>query len=271
MGAAFGLLLAFASKVFAVEVDPRQEEIMEVLPGANCGGCGFAGCSAYATAVVAGEAPCNKCAPGGADVAAKVGAIMGEEVGGTEKNVALVRCSAHTGMSKKKFEYSGLIDCVAAMRLGGGQGPNECPSGCIGFGTCVKACPFDAIHIEDGIAVVDHEKCVGCQTCVAACPKKIIMMVPYEANVTVPCASTQKGAVTRKVCNIGCIGCKMCEKACEHDAIHVNDNLAFIDYSKCVGCGKCAEKCPRKLIVDTAVKTASGEEVQVPVVTAKAE
>ncbi|MGI6028290.1 MAG: RnfABCDGE type electron transport complex subunit B [Candidatus Heteroscillospira sp.] len=266
MGAAFGLLLAIASKIFAVEVDERQELIAEVLPGANCGGCGFAGCSAYAAAVVAGEAPTNKCAAGGNAAAAKIAAIMGQEAAATEKMVAHVKCSAHTGHSQKKFEYSGLTDCLAAMRLGGGQGPNECPNGCIGFGTCVKACPFDAIHIVDGIAEVDHEKCVGCQSCVAICPKHVIDMVPYEAPVTVGCASTQKGAVTRKVCDIGCIGCKICEKTCESDAIHVTDNLAYIDYAKCTHCGKCAEKCPRHIIMSTVVTAANGEEKTVPVV-----
>ena len=266
MGAAFGALLAFASKIFAVEVDERQEQIVEALPGANCGGCGFAGCSAYAAAVVAGEAPCNKCAAGGDAAAAKIAAIMGQEAAATEKLVAHVKCSATAGKSQKKFEYSGITDCLAAMRLGGGQGPNECPNGCIGFGTCVAACPFDAIHIVDGIAKVDHEKCVGCQTCVAACPKHVIDMVPYSAPVTVGCASTQKGAVVRKICEVGCIGCKMCERACESDAIHVTDNLAFIDYSKCIGCGKCAEKCPRHIIFSTVVKTDGGKEKTVPVV-----
>ena len=266
MGAAFGLLLAVASKVFAVEVDERQEQIVGVLPGANCGGCGYAGCSAYASAVVAGEAPCNKCAAGGNEAASKIAAIMGMEAAETERCVALVKCSGYAGHAQKKFEYSGITDCLAAMRLGGGQGPNECPNGCIGFGTCVAACPFDAIHIENGIAHVDHEKCVGCMTCAAACPKHVIVKVPYEADITVACSSTQKGAALRKYCDIGCLGCKLCEKTCEHDAIHVVDNLAFIDYSKCVSCGKCVAKCPRHLIRDSRLNTEGEDEKTVPVV-----
>lgn len=270
MGAGFGLLLAVASKVFAVEVDERQELIADVLPGANCGGCGYAGCSAYAAAVVAGVAETNKCAAGGNETAAKIASIMGLEASETERCVALVRCSGFTGHAQKKFEYSGVTDCVAAMRLGGGQGPNECPSGCIGMGSCVKACPFDAIYLKDGIAFVDHEKCVGCMTCAAACPKNIIVKVPYEADITVACASQQKGAALRKYCDIGCLGCKICEKACEYDAIHVVDNLAVIDYTKCVSCRTCATKCPRKLIRDSRLNI-EGEDVVVPVVEKSAE
>ncbi|MGE4354410.1 MAG: RnfABCDGE type electron transport complex subunit B [Oscillospiraceae bacterium] len=265
MGAAFGLLLAVASKVFAVQVDERQEFVVDALPGANCGGCGYAGCSAYAAAVVAGEAPVNKCAAGGSAVTEKIASIMGQEAGETERKVALVKCAAYNGKSKKKFDYSGITDCVAAMRLGGGQGPVECLQGCIGMGTCVNACPFEAIHIKDGIALVDHEACVGCGSCVESCPKKIIDMVPYASQVTVTCGNTQKGAVTRKVCEAGCIACKICEKNCEYDAIHVVDNIAYIDYSKCVSCGKCVEKCPRHIIRDLRV-TVKGEEKTVPVV-----
>ncbi len=265
MGGAFGLLLAIASKVFAVEVDEREELISAALPGANCGGCGFAGCGAYAAAVVAGNAPVNKCAVGGAEVAAQIAAIMGQEAGSMEKMVAFVRCSGTEGHRTTKFDYSGIDDCFAAMRLGGGQGPIDCVNGCIGLGNCVKACKFDAIHIVDGIAKVDRDKCVGCQACMGACPKKIIDMVPYAATVTVPCGSTAKGAVTRKQCDFGCIACKLCEKNCEFDAIHVVDNHAYIDYSKCTACGKCAEKCPRKIIHNAKVATASGEK-EVPVV-----
>ena len=247
LGLIFGLVLGFAAKKFAVEVDPREEAIVGCLPGANCGGCGFAGCGGYAAAVVKGEAPTNRCAAGGAEVAAQIAEIMGVKAETAERSVAMVRCSGFTGHAQKKYEYAGIHDCRSASLLPGG-GPNECAFGCLGFGSCEAACPFDAIHVQDGVARVDHEKCVGCMTCAAACPKNLIIKVPYSAKVTVPCASTEKGAVLRKYCDIGCIGCRMCEKACEHDAIHVADNLASIDYSKCVSCGKCAEKCPRHLI-----------------------
>jgi electron transport complex protein RnfB len=257
LGAVFGLVLAVAAKKFAVETDEREAKILEVLPGANCGGCGYPGCAGYAAAIVKGDAKPNCCAAGGAAGAAKIGAIMGVEAGETERSVSLVKCSGFTGHAKKKFNYVGIDDCVAAMRLGGGQGPNECPHGCLGFGTCVKACPFGAMHLRDGIARVDREKCVGCMNCAAACPKHIIVKVPFEADVTVACSSVQKGAALRKYCDIGCIGCKICERTCEHDTIHVVDNLARIDYTKCVSCGQCAPKCPRGLIRDARLNTAN--------------
>jgi len=253
-GAVFGLLLAVASRVFAVEVDERQEQIQECLPGANCGGCGYAGCAAYAAAIVGEGAPVTACAAGGAEVAAKIADIMGVAAGDMQRTVAHVCCSGTDEAAEKKFLYCGLDDCNAAMRLGGGQGPQVCPHGCMGLGTCVKACKFDAIHVIDGVAVVDREKCTGCMACRNACPKHIIAAVPYEAEVTVNCASTQKGAVVRHACQVGCIGCRLCEKACEFDAIHVTDNLAAIDYDKCTGCSKCAAKCPRHIIAAPAAE-----------------
>ena len=260
MGAIFGLVLAIASKVFAVEVDPRQDEILAVLPGANCGGCGFPGCSGYAAAIVAGTAPMNACAAGGANVAAKIAEIMGVEAGEVERTVAFVRCSGGPNASKK-YEYIGINDCLSASRLQGG-GALDCQYGCLGLGTCTTACKFGAISVVDGLARVDHEKCVGCMACAAVCPRKVIVKVPYDANVRVPCSSKDKGAAVRKYCTIGCIGCKVCEKACPHDAIHVVDNVASIDYSKCVGCGACVQKCPRKLIKD--IRQPKEQSVEVP-------
>jgi electron transport complex protein RnfB len=250
LGAVFGLVLAIAAKAFAVEVDERQEAIAGVLPGANCGGCGFAGCGAYAAAVVAGKAGITACAAGGNAVAEKIAEIMGMEAGEVERSVAMVKCSGGCGVAKEKFDYSGIPDCTAAMRLGGNKGPKECAFSCLGLGTCVKACAFDAIHVVDGVAKVDKEKCVGCMACATACPKNVITKVPYAAPVHVVCNSKDKGAVVRKICDVGCIACKICEKACEFDAIHVVDNVAVIDYAKCTGCGKCAAKCPRHIISD---------------------
>jgi len=255
LGGAFGLVLAFAAKKFAVEVDERQAAIEECLPGANCGGCGYAGCAAYASAVVSAGAPINVCVPGGNETAAQVASIMGVEAQETERCVALVKCSGTTGHMIKRFEYSGISDCFSAMRLGGGNGANGCKYGCLGFGSCVKTCPFGAIYLEDGIAHVDHEKCTGCMTCAKTCPKGIIIKVPYEADVTVACSSKDKGSVLRKYCDLGCLGCSICEKLCEYDAIHVEDGRAVIDYSKCKSCGQCAPKCPRKLIRDARLNT----------------
>ena len=269
MGAIFGLVLAVASKVFYVEVDPREEAIVECLPGANCGGCGYAGCGGYAAAVVKGEAPTNSCAAGGSRVAARIASIMGVEAGDTERSVALVRCSGFADVAKKKYQYVGLADCHAAsLALGGG--PNECPYGCLGFGSCVKACPFGAMSVKDGVARVDHELCVGCMKCAAACPKNLIIKVPYKADITVACNSQEKGGALRKYCDIGCIGCKICEKTCEHDAIHVVDNLARIDYTKCTSCSQCAPKCPRHLIRDARLNV-EGEKPLPPTVSKYAE
>ena len=261
LGLIFGLVLGFAAKKFAVETDPREEAIVACLPGANCGGCGFPGCSGYAAAVVKGEAATNRCVAGGAAVAAQVAEIMGVSAETAARSVAMVRCSGSSERARKKYDYAGIQDCRSAALLPGG-GPKECAFGCLGFGSCVAACNFDAMHIVDGVARVDREKCVGCMACAEACPKHLIIKVPYDGQVTVPCASTEKGAEVRKLCDIGCIGCRICEKTCEQDAIHVVDNVAVIDYDKCISCGKCAEKCPRHLIEDRRVSAAPAADSQ---------
>lgn len=252
MGGVFGLLLAIASKVFYVEKDERIEPVTEALPGANCGGCGFSGCAAYAQAIVEGKASIGLCAAGGSESADKIAKIMGVESVEMERQVATVMCRGNH--ATKKGLYEGIQDCAAAMRIAG-NGPNLCSFGCLGFGNCVKACQQDAIHIVDGVAKVDHEKCIGCMACASACPRGVIQAVPYSQDVVVACSSKEKGAALRKYCDIGCIGCKLCEKTCPNGAIHVVDNLAQIDYSKCNSCSSCAAKCPRHLIADANLKT----------------
>lgn len=249
-GALFGLLLAIASRAFAVKKDQRVDQILELLPGANCGGCGFAGCAAYADALVAGSAQVGACSACSAEATQQIAQILGVTVGENIRMTALVRCSGGH-RTTRRYTYLGIQDCASAARLGGG--PLDCAYGCLGLGSCVSACPFGAIYIDPelGVARVRHEQCTGCMACARACPKGLIVPVPYYADVTVMCASKERGATLRKYCQIGCLGCHLCEKACPHDAIHVVDNLAQIDYAKCVGCGKCAEKCPRHLIVDT--------------------
>ena len=246
LGVLFGLILAIASKVFEVKVDERVPKVKECLPGANCGGCGFSGCAALAEAIVKGEAKPTACSVGGAEVAKQIGAIMGVEVGETVRMRAQVMCSGTSEYAKKKYIYEGAQDCISASKLAGGD--KLCPNGCIGLGTCVTSCPFDAISVESGVAVIDYKKCEGCGVCTHACPKGIIKLIPYNSRHWVGCMSVEKGAVTRKQCEVGCISCKICEKTCEYDAIHVNGFVASIDYDKCVGCGKCVEKCPRHII-----------------------
>lgn len=246
-GLVIGLLLGFAGKAFEVEVDEKEIAIRECLPGNNCGGCGYAGCDALAKAIAGGEAKASGCPVGGADTAAKIAEIMGSEVE-MVKNVAFVKCSGTCEKAGDRFNYYGSEDCnQAALSTGGGQ--KSCAFGCMGFGSCVKVCEFDAIHVEDGIAVVDKEKCVACGKCIKACPKKLIELVPYEQKHLVACSSNDFGKEVKAVCQAGCIGCKMCERNCEFDAIHVENNIAHIDYDKCTNCGKCKEKCPVKVIV----------------------
>ena len=259
LGLIFGAILAFAGKVFAVEKDDRYDHILEVLPGANCGGCGFAGCSTYAEAVLEGKADIDCCPVGGAECMEKIAGIMGVELKKNMRLTALVRCNGGV-RSKNKYDYVGLKDCVAANKLAGG--PLECKYGCLGLGTCVAACPFGAISVQDQVAVVDSEKCTGCLKCVEACPRDIIIPVPYTADVNVVCANHDKGAALRNICEIGCLGCRICVKTCKYDAIHVEDNLASIDYEKCTGCGECALKCPRHLIVNS--KLMEPEDAQEP-------
>lgn len=255
LGLGFGLILAVASRVFHVEADPRLEQLCEALPGANCGGCGYAGCAGYAEAVLRGEAGIGKCASGGDAAAEKMAAILGVTVEKVERKVAWVRCSGYKGTNengnptgaKLKGPYEGLKDCFAATKVAG-RGPAICKYGCLGFGNCVAACKYGAISMVSGIAKVDESRCVGCMSCAAACPRGLIVPVEPGRRVTVPCASLARGAVTNRGCTAGCIACNACVKVCPKGAIRIERNLAVIDYEKCDGCGLCADACPKKLI-----------------------
>ena len=242
----FGLILAVAAKVFEVEVDPRLPEIQACLAGANCGGCGYPGCGGCAEAILAGKAPVTACAPAGPENAAKIAAIMGMEAPSGDKMVAHVLCNGGCN-AKDNFEYRGVKDCLAATKVCGGDA-KACKYGCFGFGSCVAACKFDAIHVVDGVAVVDKEKCTNCGACRAACPHHLIVEVPYKQKVFVNCSNKDKGPAVTKVCANSCIACGMCERTCKFDAIHVVDNVAVIDYSKCKNCTMCAKACPRNAI-----------------------
>ena len=246
----FGLILSVAAKAFEVKVDERLPKIQACLAGANCGGCGYPGCAGCAEAILAGKAPVTACAPAGAEGAAKIAEIMGMEAPSGEKQVAHVLCNGGEA-SVKNFEYVGLHDCVAATKVAGG--PTACSFGCMGFGTCVAACQFDAIHINaQGVAEVDKEKCTNCGACMKACPRGLITSVPVSKKVHVACANLDKGKAAMSVCGNSCIGCGLCEKECKKDAIHVVNGVAVIDYDKCVGCKLCTKVCPRDAILPKA-------------------
>ena len=247
ISAVLGIILAIASKVFAVKVDEKAEQISELLPGANCGGCGYTGCAALASAISEGKAPANACTSVSKEVCDEIAKIAGAVPAENHIRMrAQVMCSGTHELAKKKYIYEGVHDCVSANKLSGGD--KLCPNGCIGLGTCAAACKFDAIHIINGVAAVDYEKCVACGVCVAACPKSIIKLIPYDAKHWVGCMSADKGAITKNYCDVGCIGCKICEKACPNGAIRVDGNVASINYELCDGCGICESKCPRKII-----------------------
>ena len=262
LGLIFGLVLSAASKVFYVETDPRLEQLNECLPGANCGGCGYAGCGGYAEAVLNGEAAIGKCASGGNECAQMMSAIMGVKAEEVTRKVALVRCTGDRFFDKEgnqvtgakvKGHYEGFKDCMAASKVGG-NGPLSCKYGCLGFGSCTKACKYGAIKVSHGVAHVDEDLCVGCMACAAVCPRGLITAVEPSRNVVIACNSMAKGAVTTRGCTVGCIGCGLCKKICPNDAITVTQNLAVIDYTKCDNCGLCASVCPRKLIKDSNVE-----------------
>lgn len=247
VGLLIGVFLGVAGEKFKVEVDPREEAVLGVLPGNNCGGCGFAGCSGLAAAIAKGEAPVNGCPVGGEPVAKQVAAIMGQEAGESIKMTAFVKCNGDCDNAGTNYDYEGEKSCIMQKFVPSG-GAKMCDYGCLGGGDCERACPFDAIHVVNGVAVVEEDKCKACGKCVAACPKQIIELVPAENKYRVACSSKDKGPVVMKACKVGCIGCQMCKKNCESDAVEITDFLAHIDYDKCVQCGVCAEKCPKNAI-----------------------
>lgn len=247
LGVTFGVLLGYASKKFATEVDPMIPLVRDALPGANCGGCGYAGCDALAKAMVEGVATPNACPVGGAEAAKKIGEILGLAVEEGEKTVAFVKCNGTCDKATEKYNYYGVMDCQSAAIISGG-GSKACSYGCLGLGSCVKVCEFGALSVHNGVAIVDEEKCTSCGMCVGACPKGLINIVPQEKKVRVMCNSKEKGKEVKDSCTVGCIGCTLCVKACEYDAMEFSNNLANVKYDKCTQCNACAEKCPTKAI-----------------------
>ncbi|HIJ59922.1 MAG TPA: 4Fe-4S binding protein [Nitrospirae bacterium] len=250
VGVIFGIGLALTAKKFSVKIDPRVEKVKDVLAHAHCGACGYAGCEQYAEAVVKDpNVSPNLCIPAGAKGAEAVALITGKKAEIREKEFSRIFCQGGLNNSQKRSVYEGIKDCRAVILAGGGD--KSCLYGCLGYGTCVRVCPFDAIHMGDnGLPIVDEKKCTGCKKCESACPKKVIEILPASKPVIVACHSKDKGIDTRKFCQSGCIACGICVKICPYEAPKIEKNLSRIDLNKCKVCGICLTKCPTKAIVD---------------------
>ncbi len=249
------VILYVVSKKFAVHEDPRIGQVAELLPGANCGGCGFPGCSGMADALVKGADKGSleglNCPVGGAEVMGKVADLLGMAMANTEPMVAVVRCNGTCEHRPRIAQYDGLQSCAAMNVCSAGE--TGCGFGCLGCADCVAACQFDAIHMnpETGIPEVDDDKCTSCGACVKACPRHIIELRkkgPKNRRVFVSCVNKDKGAVAMKACKAACIGCGKCAKECKFDAITIENNVSYIDFNKCRLCRKCVDACPTKAI-----------------------
>ena len=242
IGALAGIVLVIAAKLMAVPENETAKEIEGLLPGANCGACGFAGCADYAKAVAEGRAVTNLCVPGGAKAAANVAAAMGVKAEGIEEKVGFVACHGSYDSTQDKFVYRGVNSCAACNQYYGGR--SICSWGCIGLGDCVSACKFDAISVKNGVAHIDPTRCTGCGACAANCPKGLIHIVPLNSKTVTVCSNRDRGALTHKSCIRGCIGCGKCVRTCPEGAITIEDNLAKVDFTKCKSCGQCVLACP---------------------------
>ncbi len=249
LGVTFGLTLAYAARKFHVPTDPMIEKILAKLPGANCGACGKAGCRGFAEALLAGELDIHSCASAAAENKKSIAELLGLSLEEKTKLVSSLHCCGGNN-TKDKYLYDGMKDCLAASLILGGQ--KECKYGCLTYGTCVKACPYDAIEMTGkGFPRVIEEKCTACGVCVNVCPKKLWALIPFDASkakIYVACSSRDIGKIVMSICPVGCIACRRCEKACAHGAMQVLENLARIDYEKCTGCLECVKVCPTKVI-----------------------
>lgn len=252
IGAIGAIILYLASKKFEVYEDPRIAQVQEILPAANCGGCGYPGCSGFATACVNSESLDGLfCPVGGSEVMGKVAGILGKEASSADATVAVVRCNGTCEARPKINQYDGVKSCAVASSLYGGE--TGCSFGCHGYGDCVTVCNFDAIFINPvtRIAEVIEDKCTSCGACVKACPKNLIELRkkgPKSRRIFVSCMNKDKGVIAKKACTNACIGCSLCFKECAFDAIKIENNLAYIDHNKCRLCRKCVDVCPTNAI-----------------------
>ncbi len=249
IGLLCAVMLVVAATLFGVKEDGKFIAIRDALPGANCGACGYTGCDGYAKALSSDpNVKTNLCIPGGDSCATQIADILGVAPADVIEQVAVVNCNGDCENAPEVASFQGSGTCKAAKQVFGG--PAACNYGCLGFGDCVVACQYDAIHIFDSVAKVDPSRCTGCGLCAKACPNSIISIVNARKTVEVKCSNKEKGAVARKQCKVACIACMKCQKTCPHDAIHVENNLARIDYEKCASCGACVEVCPTGCIKD---------------------
>lgn len=243
LGLLFGAVLSIIGQKFSVPVDPVQQSVRELLPGANCGACGYPGCDGYATAVASGKAPVNSCPVGGDSVSAKIGEVMGVRADAQVKMAAMVMCRGGMDRCGTRFTYEGPQDCKSAVLVASGD--KACAYSCLGFGDCQKACPYGAITINDQrLAVVDETKCKGCTMCVASCPRGILKMMPTGHAIRRKCSTKDRGKAVRDICETGCVSCGKCERMCKFGALKMVNGLPEVDHDKCVGCMQCADNCP---------------------------
>ncbi|GAB1455089.1 RnfABCDGE type electron transport complex subunit B [Spirochaetota bacterium] len=262
-----GAALGFFKEKFKVERDPKIDQVRDILPGVNCGGCGYPGCDGYAEAVAKGDAPITKCAPGGKDVSDALGALMGVSAN-TEPTVAILLCQGTKEVALTKGEYVGVKTCRAAKLSTGST--KLCAYGCLGFGDCTKVCLFDALHMgEDGLPHVDYDKCTGCGMCVRECPQNLFVLAPKDRKGSLVLCSNRSvvKSTVLKSCKVGCIKCEACVRACPEQCISMVNGIPVTDYSKCTSCGVCVTKCPTKCykLIQTDVM---GNQVEVEVVQA---
>ena len=247
IGLIAGLILAYAARKFAVKVDPRIEEVVRTLPGANCGACGFASCQAFAEALVQGKTDLALCKLSPETQRKEIARLLGIEEKKVEDKIAVIRCGAGKELCQTRFEYKGVKTCKAENEVMGGS--LSCEQGCLAWGDCIDACPFDAIKRSgNNPPIIDKEKCTGCGKCIAACPRGLITLVPRKQKVYILCNTKDKALETRKNCKVGCTGCKLCIKKCPSQAITMEGRIPIIDAEKCVVSEECIKVCPQKTI-----------------------
>ncbi len=252
-GAVCAIILVVAARFFAIHEDPRIEQLTGLLPGINCGGCGFAGCGEYAHRLISDDLPITLCKPGGHATVERLAKFLGKEAVVQERLVALVLCQGGDTVATRLATYNGIADCSAADLTGAGK---ACRFGCLGLGSCARVCPVNAIEIRpDRLAVVHPELCIGCGKCISTCPRRLIKLVAESRNIHILCASKDRGPVTKKLCSVGCIACTICVKTCGGNGIRMEGNLAMVDYAVPLDNGDVIAKCPQHTIVNRSGRT----------------